>query len=187
MCSPRGKRLPLGRGCLVVDHQRVVGVVRGIGLRVRLGHLVTVYDRRGGQQHVGLRHRPRHGLLPKLVAPHRRGQQGILGVETLRRQQLLVREVAAASVRGGRHDAVRRQAVVPATRRPRRGQDVVLGHGSLDATGTLPLLVLLVLLMLVLLVLVVLVLLGLCIQLHHVRRSSAPEVRMKMLSRVVVI
>lgn len=107
MCSSGGKRLPLRRARLVVDRQRVV-VVRGSGLRVHLGHLVAVHDRRDGHEHVGVRHRPRHRLLPELVAPHRRGQQGILGVEAVCRQQLLLREVAAAAVRGGRHDAVRR-------------------------------------------------------------------------------
>lgn len=91
MCSSGGKRLPLRRGHLVVDRQRVVGVVRGTGLRVHLGHLVAVHDRRDGQQHVGVRHRPRHRLLPELVTPHRRRQQQwILGVEAVCRQQLLL-------------------------------------------------------------------------------------------------
>lgn len=92
----------------MVDRQRVVGVVRRTGLRVHLGHPVAVHDRRDGQQHVGVRHRPRHRLLPELVTPHRRRQQGILGMEAVRRQQLLVREVAAAAVSVGGHDAIRR-------------------------------------------------------------------------------
>lgn len=87
MCSSGGKLLPLRRGRVVVDRQRVVGVVRGTGLRVHLGHLVAVHDRRGWHQHVGMRHRPCHRLLPELVTPHCRGkQQGILGVEAVRRQ-----------------------------------------------------------------------------------------------------
>lgn len=53
---------------------------------------------------------------------------------------------------------------------------MVLRHGPLDSTGTLPLLVLLVLL----------VLLGFCVQLHHVGRSPSTKVRM-MLPGVVVI
>lgn len=85
VCPSGGERLPLRRGHLVVDRQSVVGVVGGTGLRVHLGHLVAVHDRRGGHQHVGVRHRPRHRLLPKLVAPHRWGQQqGILGVKAIR-------------------------------------------------------------------------------------------------------
>lgn len=83
MCSSGGKRLPLGRGRLVVDRQRVVGVVRRTGLRVHLGHPVAVHDRRDRQQHVGVRHRPRHCLLPELVTPHRWRQQGILGMEAV--------------------------------------------------------------------------------------------------------
>lgn len=48
MCPSGGKRLPLRRARLVVDRQRVVGVVRGSGLRVHLGHLVAVHDGRDG-------------------------------------------------------------------------------------------------------------------------------------------
>lgn len=86
MSSSGGERLPLRRGHLtVVDRQRVVGVARGTGLRVHLGYLVAVHDRRDWHQHVGVRHRPRHRLLSELVAPHRRRQQqGILGVEAVR-------------------------------------------------------------------------------------------------------
>lgn len=85
VCSSRSKRLPLRRGHLVVDRQRVVGVSRGTGLRVHLGHLVAVYNWRGGYQHVSMRHCPRHGLLPELVTPHCWGQQQrILGMEAVR-------------------------------------------------------------------------------------------------------
>lgn len=109
MCSSGSKRLPLGRAGVMVHHQRVVGVIGGTGLGVHLGHLVAVHDRRGRHQHVGVGHGPRHGLLPELVAPHCwRQQQRILGVQAVRRQQLLVGEVAAASVGGGRHGAIGR-------------------------------------------------------------------------------
>jgi len=178
VCSSGGKRLPLGRGPLVVDRQRVV-VGRGGGLRVHLGHLVAVHDGRHRHQHVGVRHGPHHRLLPELVAPHRRRQQRILGAEAVRRQQLLLREVAAAAVRGGRHDAVRGQAVVSAPRRPGRGQDVVLGHGPLDPAGPLPLLVVLVLLLVLLR--------GIHVQLHHVGRTAAAKLRMVMLPGVVLV
>lgn len=117
---PGGEGLPLGRGRLVVDRQRVVRVVEAADLRVHLGRFVALLDRRDGQQHVGVRHRPRHRFLPKLVAPHCRGQQRILGVQPVHGQQLLVRQVAAAAVGVRRHGAVRRQAVVPAAGRPGR-------------------------------------------------------------------
>lgn len=175
MCSSGGERLPLRRARLVADRQRVV-VVRGTGLRVHLGHLVPVHDGRGGHQHVGVRHGPRHRLLPELVAPHRRGQQGVLGAEAVGRQELLVGQVAAAPVRGGRHDAVRRQAVIAAARRPGGRQDVVLGHGPLDPTRTLSLLVL-----------VLRRRRRIGVQLHHVGRAPAAEVVMVMFPGVVLV
>lgn len=91
VCPSGSKRLPLRRGCLVVDRQRVVGVGRGTGLRVHLGHLVAVHNWRGGHQHVSMRHGPCHGLLPELVTPHCWGQQQrILGMEAICRKQLLL-------------------------------------------------------------------------------------------------
>lgn len=172
VCSSGGKRLPLRGAGLVVDRQRVVGVVRGTGLRVHLGHLVAVHDRRDGHQHVGMGHGPGHGLLPELVAPHRRRQQqGVLGVEPVCRKQLLIREVAAAAVGVGRHHTIGGQAIVPATWCPGRGQDMVLGHGSLNAAGTLALLVLL----------------GVVAQFNHVGQSLAAKVWMVMFPRVVVV
>lgn len=170
----RGKGLTLGGAALVVDRQRVVRVGTGTRLRVHFGHLVAVHDWRDGHQHVCMGHGPGHCLLPELVTSHgRRQQQGFLGVEAVSRQQLLVRQVATTAVGVGCHCAVGRQAIVPTPWRPGRGQDVILGHGPLDSTGALALLVVLVV--------------EFVTQFDHVGGSLAGKVRMEMFPGVVVV
>lgn len=82
---------------------------------MHLGHAVAVQPGRG-HEHVRVRDGPGQGLLGK--GRPLGGQQGVLGVQALGGQQLLIRQDEVVG-----HAELFGQA-------PLRGQDPVLGHGS---------------------------------------------------------
>lgn len=143
-----GERLPFISHLRAVNSQCVIGLVvvaAAAGVRVHLHHFVVpVHDRCGRHEHVRVGKRPRHGLLPEVGAPQGehliRGEQRILGEQSVGRQQLLLGQDAAV-VRGqtAGSSGVRGHVVVPVWPGARGREHVVLGHGALDALGLLAL------------------------------------------------
>lgn len=143
-----GERLPFISHLCAVNSQCVVGLVvvaAAAGVRMHLHHFVVpVHDRSGRHEHVRMGERPRHGLLPEVGAPQGehliRGEQRILGEQSVGRQQLLLGQDAAVVRRQtAGAPGVRGQVVVPVRPGARGREYVVLGHGALDALGLLAL------------------------------------------------